>query len=63
MANFQLEKETISVKSILFPRQEEFGNILLNLYKLFLEKDANMVEINPFAEVSKHEICRGKSEA
>jgi len=33
-------------------RQEEFGNILLNLYKLFLEKDANMVEINPFAEDS-----------
>jgi len=33
-------------------RTEEFANILMNLYKLFLEKDASMVEINPFAEDS-----------
>merc|ERR1712165_607821 len=33
-------------------RTEEFANILLNLYKLFTEKDASMVEINPFAEDS-----------
>merc|ERR1712158_259920 len=33
-------------------RTEEFANILLNLYKLFTEKDASMVEIKPFAEDS-----------
>merc|ERR1712165_255781 len=39
-------------------RTEEFANILLNLYKLFLEKDASMVEINPFAEDSTGEfVC------
>jgi len=33
-------------------KQEEVAGVLLNLYTLFLEKDANMVEINPFAEDS-----------
>jgi len=31
-------------------KQEEVVQVLLNLYKLFSEKDASMVEINPFAE-------------
>ena len=30
---------------------DEVADILLNLYKLFVTKDASMVEINPFAEV------------
>jgi len=29
---------------------EEVGQVLINLYQLFLSKDASMVEINPFAE-------------
>ena len=29
---------------------DEVAQILLNLYKLFVSKDASMVEINPFAE-------------
>jgi len=33
-------------------KQEEVAGVLLNLYTLFTEKDANMVEINPFAEDS-----------
>ena len=32
-------------------KQEEVAQVLLNLYDLFLSKDASMVEINPFAEV------------
>merc|ERR1739838_1093176 len=30
--------------------QEEVAGTLINLYKLFMDKDATMVEINPFAE-------------
>ena len=30
--------------------QEEVAGTLINLYNLFLDKDATMVEINPFAE-------------
>ncbi len=33
-------------------KQDEVAKVLLNLYDLFLSKDASMVEINPFAEVS-----------
>eukprot|EP00088_Acartia_fossae_P060952 TRINITY_DN730_c0_g1_i18.p1 TRINITY_DN730_c0_g1~~TRINITY_DN730_c0_g1_i18.p1 ORF type:complete len:441 (+),score=179.79 TRINITY_DN730_c0_g1_i18:121-1443(+) len=33
-------------------KQEEVAGVLLNLYDLFLNKDASMVEINPFAEDS-----------
>jgi len=33
-------------------KQEEVAGVLLNLYELFLNKDASMVEINPFAEDS-----------
>merc|ERR1712172_202153 len=33
-------------------KHEDVAGTLLNLYKLFLEKDASMVEINPFAEDS-----------
>merc|ERR1712212_474389 len=32
---------------------DEVANILVNLYHLFLNKDASMVEINPFAEDSQ----------
>merc|ERR1712088_97531 len=32
---------------------DEVSQILLNLYQLFLDKDATMVEINPFAEDNK----------
>ncbi len=32
-------------------KQDEVVKVLLNLYDLFLTKDASMVEINPFAEV------------
>ena len=31
-------------------RCEEVAGVLINLYSLFLSKDATMVEINPFAE-------------
>merc|ERR1712117_268064 len=31
-------------------RQDEVAKVLVNLYQLFLSKDATMVEINPFAE-------------
>jgi len=34
-------------------KQEEVGKVLLNLYDLFMTKDASMVEINPFAEDSQ----------
>ena len=30
--------------------QEEVAGTLINLYNLFMDKDATMVEINPFAE-------------
>jgi len=33
-------------------KQDEVAQVLLNLYDLFLTKDASMVEINPFAEDS-----------
>jgi len=33
-------------------KQDEVAGVLLNLYDLFLNKDASMVEINPFAEDS-----------
>lgn len=39
-------------------KQEEVAQVLLNLYDLFLSKDASMVEINPFAEDSQgHFVC------
>ena len=36
-------------------RQDEVAKVLVNLYQLFLSKDATMVEINPFAEDSSGE--------
>merc|ERR1712088_944773 len=36
-------------------RQDEVAKVLVNLYQLFLSKDATMVEINPFAEDSTGE--------
>ncbi len=38
-------------------KQEEVVKVLLNLYDLFLTKDASMVEINPFAEVPTPPSC------
>jgi succinyl-CoA synthetase beta subunit len=43
----------VAVKLGISPaKQDEVAKVLLNLYELFLSKDASMVEINPFAEVS-----------
>ena len=41
-------------KQLGFPsnRHEEVAQIFVNLYNLFVSKDATMVEINPFAEDS-----------
>jgi hypothetical protein len=48
-----------AVKTLGFPedRHDEVAQVLLNLYKMFQEKDATMVEINPFAEDSNG-ACR-----
>lgn len=35
---------------------EEAADTYMKLYKLFIEKDATMVEINPMAESSNHEV-------
>ncbi|KAJ9082464.1 succinate--CoA ligase beta chain [Entomophthora muscae] len=35
---------------------EEAADTFMKLYKLFIEKDATMVEINPMAESSNHEV-------
>ncbi|KAJ9064659.1 succinate--CoA ligase beta chain [Entomophthora muscae] len=35
---------------------EEAADTFIKLYKLFIEKDATMVEINPMAESSNHEV-------
>merc|ERR1712223_1247767 len=41
----------IAEKIVIHPKKNaEVTQILLNLYKLFQDKDASMVEINPFAE-------------
>merc|ERR1712183_941133 len=45
-------KEIASMIGINPAKVDEVGQILLNLYDLFLTKDASMVEINPFAEDS-----------
>lgn len=36
--------------------QEKAANIFINLYKLFKEKDATQVEINPLAEVEGGDV-------
>merc|ERR1712198_365263 len=44
----------VAVKLGINPsRVDEVANILVNLYHLFLNKDASMVEINPFTEDSQ----------
>merc|ERR1711872_303087 len=44
----------VAVKLGINPsRVDEVANIFVNLYHLFLNKDASMVEINPFAEDSQ----------
>merc|ERR1739838_452421 len=45
-------KEVAGMIGIAAAKQDEVAQILLNLYDLFLTKDASMVEINPFAEDS-----------
>ena len=49
-----VEKATEAARELGFPpeRREEVGQIFVNLYNLFVSKDATMVEINPFAEDS-----------
>merc|ERR1712051_467274 len=40
----------VNIEEIAEEGQEEVAGTLINLYKLFMDKDATMVEINPFAE-------------
>jgi len=49
---FDVESAKDAAKRIGIPesRCEEVAGVLINLYSLFLSKDATMVEINPFAE-------------
>merc|ERR1712038_1373734 len=57
---FKLEtaKDTAAKIGIPASRVGEVAEILINLYNLFQEKDATMVEINPFAEdVSGKYFC------
>ncbi len=46
-----------AAKALAFPQDkvEEVAQVLINLYNMFVEKDATMVEINPFAEDSHGE--------
>ena len=48
-------KEIAKAVGIHPSKVDEVAQILLNLYDLFTSKDASMVEINPFAEVSFHD--------
>merc|ERR1719402_413284 len=50
--SFQTAKEVANNLGIAPAKQDEVAQILLNLYDLFINKDASMVEINPFAEDS-----------
>jgi len=49
---FDVESAKDAARRIGIPenRCEEVAGVLINLYSLFLSKDATMVEINPFAE-------------
>ena len=49
-----MEKAMEAADRLGFPadRREEVSKIFVNLYELFVSKDATMVEINPFAEDS-----------
>lgn len=40
-------------------KKAETVKLLMNMYKLFVEKDALLIEINPYAEDSKDE-CKDK---
>lgn len=51
-------KEIATAVGINAKKVDEVAQILLNLYDLFLTKDASMVEINPFAEDSNGDfVC------
>merc|ERR1719342_1976865 len=51
-------KEIAKAVGIHPSKVDEVAQILVNLYQLFLDKDASMVEINPFAEDSTGEfVC------
>lgn len=43
--------------------QEQAADTFLKLYKIFMEKDATMVEINPMSEVSTGDGGFERSEA
>ena len=47
---FEGSKDVAVKLGIHDSKVDEVAQILLNLYKLFVTKDASMVEINPFAE-------------
>merc|ERR1711970_1314742 len=51
--SLEATKDVAAKLGINAARQSEVGEILVNLYHLFLNKDASMVEINPFAEDSQ----------
>lgn len=48
------EKARVAAIKLGFPpeNQDEIADIFVKLYQIFVEKDATMVEINPFAEDS-----------
>ena len=48
-----------AVRKLGFPKEkrEDVADVLVNVYNLFIEKDATLIEINPFAEDS-HGECR-----
>ena len=49
-----LDKAKEAANKLGFPaeKQDEVAQVFVNLYNLFVSKDATMVEINPFAEDS-----------
>lgn len=46
------QAEDIAVKVGLSDKKEQTGQMLLNMYDLFVKKDALLIEINPYAEDS-----------
>lgn len=47
----------MAVRVGLESQKEKTGDMLLKMYNLFLEKDALLIEINPYAE-DAGEVCK-----
>lgn len=47
----------VATKVGLESQKEKTAEMLLNMYKLFIEKDASLIEINPYAE-DAGETCK-----